>query len=556
MVRTLYRIYLYTVWILLLILAVVATSIFLGTLLSTTPLGGQFEQQPTQQTLTQQAAFLVIAWLIAATLGGLHYWLIQRDMRDDPGAGRGPVRSLYLNYFEANAMLVAAPATAAALTSLGGDQGGGEAQLLAVGVVSFGFFALLELERRRTTAAPGGAITLQRLHFYGVHLILLFVATYFWLEALGQSLSTVFINTGQLASPCTSDAIFNGSCYPGYPPPAPHLEWLWVGAIVASLPIALYAYAMRADTRSNLRQFLHFVCYGYGIVWVLVAIDRLAQLLILAARGRNITAVSVITQYDFVSPAIFGLVVVALYVLWLGRDALLGPMGAHTLGLTVLALTAGILAVPFWIGCGTLLYDVLERYTSGGVTITTDEWASSAALLITGLGYVPLAVRLRQRSRADARATPRRGLVLALLAGGTLTAAVGLAVTLFAIVTASVGAPLDHWQDTVRSGGAALVIGLVLAGIYAQRALAEGIFRRQGAGASESEAAQTQPAMRIPNGTAAAPSAPPAPPAAVTPSAAPARDVPVEGVLDDLLAGKLTRDEAAAHIRELIVANR
>ena len=555
MVRTLYRIYLYTVWILLLILAAVAAAIFLGTLLSATPLNGQFGQQPAQQTLTQQGAFLIIAWLIAATLGGLHYWLIRRDIRDDPAAGRGPVRSLYLNYFEASAMLFAAPATAAALSSLSSEQGGGEAQLLAAGLVAYGFFALLELERRRTTAAPGGAIILQRLHFYGVHLILLFAATFFWLSALNQSLTAVLIQAGQLASPCSNDVVFiNNSCYYN-PTPPPHLEWLWVGVIAASLPIALYAYLMRGDTRSNLRQFLHFVGYGYGIIWILVAIDRLATLLILAARGSSATALDVITRYDFISPAFFGLVVVALYALWLGRDALLGPMGAHALGLTVLAVTAGILAIPFWAGCARLLYDIVERYSAGGATITTEGWASSAALLITGLGYVPLTVRLRQRSRLDARATPRRGLVLALLALGTLTAAVGLAVTLYAVVTASIGAPLSNWQETARSGGVALVIGLVLAGIYAQRALAEGLFRRQpaAAGESESEAARTHPAMRVPSDVSAA-TVNVAEQSQASP--APARDVPVEAVLDDLLTGKLTRDEAAAHIRELITAGR
>lgn len=556
MVRTLYRIYLYTVWILLLILAAVATAVFLGTLLNATPLNGPFGQHPSRETLTQQGAFLIIAWLIAATLGGLHYWLIRRDIRDDPGAGRGPVRSLYLNYFEANAMLVAVPATAVALASLSSYQSGGEAALFASGVVAYAFFALLELERRRTVAASGTAIVLQRLHFYGVHLILLFVATRFWLDALKQSLTAVLIQVGQLPNSCPTDVVFNGSCYAGYSPPAPHLIWLWVSALAVSLPIVLYAYLTRGDMHSNLRQVLHFVCYGYGVVWVLVAIDQLATLLFLAARGHSITALDVITQHDFISPAFFGVIVVALYALWLGRDALLGPMGAHTLGLTVLAVTAGILAIPFWAGCGKLLYDVVERYAAGGVTITTEEWASSAALIVTGIGYVPLAIRLRQRSRQDVRATPRRGLVLALLALGTLTTAVGLAVTLYAVLTASIGAPLHNWQETARSGGVALVIGLALAGIYLQRALAEGIFRRQRPVRveSESEAARTQPAMRIPAGTADTISGQTA--QAPTPARDVPRDTTVEAVLDDLLTGKLTRDEAAAHIRELITSSR
>lgn len=573
MVRTLYRIYLYTVWLLLLIFAAVATAVFLGTVLGGTPLNGSSATPPTRATLTQQLAFLVIAWVITATLGGLHYWLIRRDIRDDAGAARGPVRSLYLNTVEAGAVLAATPATAFAIAGLSSDTNGGQAGALAAGIAGFGLFALLELERRREPAAPGAALTLQRLHLYGVHLILLFIATSLWINALTQTLVTALTGAGQLPDVCAKPANIYEKCYlSGFGYVTQHLVWLWLAAIIASLSIALYAYLARGDTRSTLRQLLHFVGFGYGIIWVLVAIDHLAQLLLLAARGRAISPIDIVGPYDFIVPIVFGLVVVALYALWLGRDAVREPKEAHTFGLTTLAVMAVILAVPFWVGCGDVLYDLLERSVAGGNLITRETLASSIALVITGLGYVPLALRLRQQSRMLARPTPRRGMVLALLAAGTLTAAVGLAVTLYAVVTASAGVPLDNWQEIARSSGVALVIGLALAAIYGQRAIAEGLFRRQpavpsamsagaagAAGAVAREPAATQPGTQsatIPSTMLVAASAEADKPRQGIGEIVPARDVPVEGVLDELLAGSLTREEAASRIRDLITAGR
>src|SRR5258708_12484115 len=116
--RTLYRIYLYTVWMILLLFATGATAAFLAVVLRTTGLDSN-PQSLSQSEIVQPAAFAVIAWLIAATLGGFHYWLIRRDIAQDPAAGQGPVRALYLNLIEAIAALVAVITIGVAIASLG-----------------------------------------------------------------------------------------------------------------------------------------------------------------------------------------------------------------------------------------------------------------------------------------------------------------------------------------------------------------------------------------------------------------------------------------------------
>ena len=87
MARNLYRFYLYAVFLAMLIFAAVATGMLLQPLLSLTPLRGTYGGVAAGATLVQAAVFAGVSWLIAGVLGGLHYWLIRRDMRSDPAAG-------------------------------------------------------------------------------------------------------------------------------------------------------------------------------------------------------------------------------------------------------------------------------------------------------------------------------------------------------------------------------------------------------------------------------------------------------------------------------------
>ncbi|HLZ21569.1 MAG TPA: hypothetical protein VKQ30_05555 [Ktedonobacterales bacterium] len=527
MARTLYRIYLYGVWLLLMIFVTVAVGVVLGTLLAASPLNGPSQTTLTGAVITQQIVLALLAVIIAGSLGGLHYWLIRRDIRDDPSAASGPVRALFLNGVEAGSVLVGVPMIANAFASLANPYSGGIANLVAGGLVALGLFALLEAERRQFSVAPGAAIVFQRLHLYGIQLVLLFIAASFWLNAIDTSATVIFVNAGLLTSGCGSGGICAGA-----PELLPNLVWLWAGAAVVTLAIVGYGYLSRHDGRSVIRLVMHYAAYTFGLIFVIVAVDEAASLLVSLIQSQTVTASDFLLRYEFIAPATFGVLAVAVYASWLARDALRDTDSAQALGLTTMAVTIAVLAVPFWIGCALLAYNLLISVSPAIPRPSADQWTSAVALLIAGIGYIPFSLRMRVLARRYTPATARRGLVFALLGAGTLTAAAGLVVMLYAIVTNVVGAALDNWQTIARGGGVTLLIGVIVSGIYFSRVQVEGWFHR------------------------AAPVALPAAgsPEAPSPVAVTSTDHDIEDVLDAVLAGRLTRDEAAARLRGLSVS--
>src|SRR3989442_9367749 len=109
MVRNLYRFYLYAVFDALLIFAMVALGRLLQTLLDLTPLKDTFQSVPSSAEVTQSVVFALVSWVIAGLLGGLHYWLIRRDMQNDPTAANSGIRSFFLNIPEGIGAAIAIP---------------------------------------------------------------------------------------------------------------------------------------------------------------------------------------------------------------------------------------------------------------------------------------------------------------------------------------------------------------------------------------------------------------------------------------------------------------
>ena len=110
MVHNLYRLYLYIVSIALLIFAAFAVGRLLNTLLTFTPLHGTDGYTPqTSSEVVQSLVFAGVALAIAGALGGLHYWLIRRDMQNDPAAATSAIRSFFLNMTEAIGIVLAVP---------------------------------------------------------------------------------------------------------------------------------------------------------------------------------------------------------------------------------------------------------------------------------------------------------------------------------------------------------------------------------------------------------------------------------------------------------------
>lgn len=523
MVRNLYRTYLYIVCIALLIVVSVAINGLLSTIFLQTPLRGNIQEPTSRSDVVQSVTFAIVAFIVAGLIGGLHYWLLQRDLSADPVSGGGGVRAFFLDISAAVSAIIVIAAFTATLTELG-DADNSPAYSLATTFAAAVFYAVVELERRRAPATTRVALAFQRLHLYGVPFITVFIAASYWSSAISVSLDALFGRLG-IARACSDP--YSPPCYFGTTD-ARNIFAHW--ATVLWLFVAWYAYIWlaRGDGRSAIRQILHLGSLATGVILVVVGLQRGLEALFRLVEGLQISWVDVAEGgFSFVGPLTFGLIAFAAYLALYRREAELLPTGPVVGFLTLRAVIGLIFAVPFFTGSGLVLEHIIQNAIPAGSKPGPEHLANALALLIAGVGYPPFAISLARESTAPEHSGPRRAFVLILLAGGTITGVVGLVIALRAIITAALGAPLDEWQRVAVDGAVTLVIGGIIAGLYGWLAAREHVF--------------TLPTTQAP----VAPSAP-----------APAEAASVEDVLDELIAGKITRDEAAAQVRQLARAGR
>jgi hypothetical protein len=226
-----------------------------------------------------------------------------------------------------------------------------------------------------------------------------------------------------------------------------------------------------------------------------------------------------------------GLVVVLAYCWLYAREAADLPSGVPAAGLVQWALAGVIFAYSFWVGAQTLLIDAIEHVVPAGSRPPVENFAQVGALLLTGLPFVFITLRLGARTRQTGVTWPHRIFVLVLLAGGVIAGAGGLIVALQASLSAMLGAPADHWQQAARAGFVTLLVGATMVAIFMTVAV-----RNRYLG--------TRPEPKpVDVGQVSTDTQP----VAVVGARAPQETL--EGILDALLAGRMTRDEVAARIR-------
>jgi hypothetical protein len=521
MLRNLYRCYLYTVYIALLIFAAAVTGQLLNTLLNQTSLRGSYTPASTQAEIVQALVFAVVAWVIAGTLGGLHYWLIRRDVQSNPTAGTSAIRSFFLNMTEAAGIALAVPLIGFVVFGfLSYTTDADVAGALAFALPTFAVVLLLELERRRTTVSSGLALAFQRLHFYGVQIILLFFLTAAWFISL-RPLFDILLFHGNACHSSGSD-----SYCPHY-----NLFYLTISVLWFVVFWIGYGWLVRNDNSRVLRLILHGTSFAYGIGLILAGICIGVQLILLPLFKLTASLADVLgtsPQYDFVSPLSLGLLVVGVYHLWLRGAARQGLINRGVLFLIECAIVEVLSAATFWWGCGYLLYNLFQTLNPQPNAPDAKSWVTAIALIIAVPGYIPLEFYLRRRNIMDASVAdgPRRGVVLALLGSGVIVLAVGGATALYAWVTALLGSAIANWQQVAHAGLAALLIGACLVAVYLWPTLREHHLSNRNKQST----------------TTLAPSTP------IEPSV---QTTTIETVLDELLAGKVTRDEAAERIRAI-----
>jgi hypothetical protein len=520
MARSLYRFYLYTVFIILLIFAVSATTQLLNTLLSFTPLRGTDGYVPSRSDLVQSLIFAVVGWIISGTLGGLHYWLIRRDILHDPAAGTSGIRSFFLNATEAfGALLTVSLIGFGVLENWAYSNGMGNlVGATAAGLPTLAMVVLLELERRRTPARKGAALVFQRLHFFGVQLIFLFYLTGAFLSAFRPLIDGVFFGGRGATEAC---APYEYPCSLHYNLFGFLLTILWFVACWL-----LYSLATSTDSSRNTRMIMHGLGLGYAIISGLSGASLLFELLLLPLYHIPVGFKDVLgpfAQYDFFSPLLLGVLVIAIYH-WLLRNASQrGLIGTQVRRLTEWAIAGILLGITFWIGADYGLYNLLETLAPTPSVPDGRAWIATIALLVTGLSYVPLDLYLWKRYVQDPATTtgPRRGFVLALLGGGILALAIGGITALYASGTALLGSPITNWLQITHTGLASAIVGAIVVGIYLWATRREHLL-----------AGRPQP---VP------------PPTPIAPTETPT----IESIIDDLLAGRINREEAVARLHEL-----
>jgi Domain of unknown function (DUF5671) len=558
-VHNLYRLYLYIVSIALLIFAAFAVGRLLNMLLTFTPLHGTDGYHPPPSSeVVQSLVFAGVALVIAGALGGLHYWLIRRDMQNDPAAGNSAIRSFFLNMTEAIGIVLAVPVAGFLVFSmLASSQSADVVGAAAFALATLLVVVLLELERRRTQISQGAALAFQRLHFYGVQVLLLIFLTFAWLSESKTLLDTLFFAGRNALAVCSANGDI--TYCPRYSAHFLFITLLWFVAFWVG-----YGWIVRKDSAPLLRLLVHCLSFAYGIGFLLAGVYQVFRLIpqpIFSTAPALQYVLGPGATYDFFSPLTLGILVVGVYFVWLYMAARQNLIASSVLALTECTIGAILAAGVFWWGCGNALYNLFQLWVPVPQKPDVQDWIATLAFILAGVGYVPLDLYLRRRYALDAAtaAGPRRGFVLALSGGGILALAIGGAVALYAWITSLFGSPVANWQQVAHGGLAAFIVGLILVVVYLGTAVRErllrGLFKRSRSVApalatTAPDIASVQPAGDATVATDSGVSHPAGEDMGVTGATAiqPAR---IEAILDELLAGKLTRDEAATRIRSL-----
>lgn len=475
MARGLYRAYLYVVTIALAVFLTVSVSSLLSVLLRLTALRGNYDSVPTGASVTQNVVLALVTLIIVAGLGGLHYWLIRRDMSSDPQPGESGVRAFTLNLALGVATLVAVSAGAAALSQFDLTFQNELAFSLATAISALGLALALAWERQRATPTRGAALVFQRLRIDGLGLILAF----FTLTMLSSAVSRTenLIGNASGAIPCVAvqpQGPFTGP----YLPTCVGSELIGIWAAAALVIVVWLIYLFRAGLqRTLIRPVFLLLGFAAGIVSLIYGLQRLAEYLLRLITATPGSAPDYFNNFNAAPTLVFAALALAVYGWRLTRSEAHQPLDALTTRLSIRAISAAIFAGPFWVGAWMLLNDALIKYFPGTQPSDTN-WHLAFATAIAGVAYVPLALWLGAATRVEGVKGPRRGFVLALLAAGALATAGGAATLIYSVVTATLGVPLPNWQDVARQAGAALIVGLAVGGLYLWLAVREGQFTR------------------------------------------------------------------------------
>jgi hypothetical protein len=510
---------------------------------------------PSGQAITESVVFFVIALvLVGLAFGGSHYWLIRRDARDDPQADAGATRHIFLNGLMALSTLIAVPAGLIALSQIGQlNYSSDVATPLSFALVFAGVFALVALERARVKLAGRAATLVRQIHEVALQGILLVFVSVMLYGALAVLIRWPLWLSNLASGNCNGvvyGPVGNNPVSCPLPILGPVLQ-----AVLALAAWGLYVWLGRGYWGAVLQRMLWYAASGLGIILFLAGVEQGGNPGLSALFGvENAWQDALSGGLAFISLALTGILIALPYLLWLHRLAGQMPARHSAMQQGVLAILTAISAGFFLTGAAMVLDGLVEQVVPGGKPLRPDEWATSVSLLIAGLGYVPLWLRLRRMSdpAQGGPVLPRRAYVLVLLLVTGISALVAAVVLVFQLVAIPLN--LDGASPTAERGsGVALIVLGVTALYHLLRLLSDlRVLRARAAAEAQAKAAQagaalvTEPGMSAEPTSASAPTSP-----TPTPEPASAGPETLEDILREVAAGALDPPTAAARIRGL-----
>ena len=457
--RGIYRIYLYVV----VIGALANVAFWVGHLLFEIFLPISQQQciyppyPPCQDPVGRASVAALLAFLALLVLGGSHYWWIRMDIAEAADAATGIVRSIALNLAQGTAAVAGLVAGISSLQHVYQWQDIWQASAftrsehtflaasLAITLVAVAGFLALQLERQRTPPDRGAPLNAQQAHFYLVQSIALVAAFLTWHDAI----ATLAANAH----------------------PQPHALWPMLGGYALATFFAadvwlLYFFLARGNMPSGLRFATQLFGFMFGMLCTIVgewgAVSSIAGGQGNTGGGANrlLTA-----PPNFVAFLVFGVLIMIGYGFWLAREADQNSLGRAVTELTILAVSALVLGVAFYVGTTMgLAYFVHVVSPQSSDPDNKALWlamrVSAIGLFVAGLAHPFMALVLRQRSLQLSleHRTPRQGFVLAALAAGFLTIAfafVLLQIKLIGPTTVPVTNPLPQLGNVPAAFSAA-----------------------------------------------------------------------------------------------------
>ncbi|GCE31312.1 hypothetical protein KDA_67960 [Dictyobacter alpinus] len=531
MARSLYRFYLYAVTTALLIFAVSAFGSLLSTCLEFTSLRGSYQSIPPQAQLVQALSYAGVAFLIAGVLGALHYWLLRRDLQQEPQAANSAIRSFFLNTTEGISVAFGVPLLATTFSGLA-TASSGLTSLCAAALAFLLLACLVHLERRRTGEPTGLALVFQRIHIFSVQLVLLLMVIVFFIlvSTIKNIIDNVFFGG---ALHCAGSSF----CQPM------NTFWLLLTLLWVVGSWIFYCWTACQDRSLVTRLIFHSLELAFGMAFLLRGCSLAIVLLLRLGYGNPVGLPEVLGYQgsnDFVSSLLLGMLLVIIYAWSLHWSVRQGLMRFEVFRMTILAIVGAVMAAAFWWGVGGLLNNTLKLlFPTGSVGVDQQAWFDSWSLVLCGSCYIPMDWYIRKVYKHDGElvAGPRRGYVLTLMGVGVLTGAIGLAVALYTGITAWFGSAVADWQLAAQGGLSAFLVGAVLVGIYLPIARRYHLF--QG-----SEVPREEKAATVVPGHSADPDS--------EMGHEEPQEATIEAVLDALLANQISRDQAATRLHKLI----